>query len=112
MDDAFLQRLDIKLFIGLPDITSKQDWINRTVEKAEKAELSAWSTAKNKVDERKGALIYFEKLKKLIAIDFKENILRYTLNFTADAMKKSLAQIMTNAIQKREFWIVSTEREL
>jgi len=98
--------------IGLPDITSKQDWITRTVEKAEKAELSAWSTAKNKVDERKGALSYFEKLKKLITIDFKDNILSNTLNFTADAMKKSLAQIITNTIQKREFWIVSTDREL
>jgi hypothetical protein len=27
-------------------------------------------------------------------------------------MKKSLAQMMIDAIQKREFWIVSTGREL
>ena len=33
MDDAFLQRLDIKLFIGLPNAASRADWIKRIIDK-------------------------------------------------------------------------------
>ncbi len=40
-DDAFLQRLGIKLFISLPEIVFKQDWVTQAAKKAEKAELSA-----------------------------------------------------------------------
>ena len=80
MDDAFLQRLDIKLFIGLPNTLSRADWIKRVSEK---------TTDKTILDNKRLHKNYLETILKLLNKTFQKNILGWTLNFTADAMKKS-----------------------
>ena len=98
MDDAFLQRLDIKLFLGLPNTPSRADWILRIVNK---------TTEDLVIDNKKINKQFLERVKKILTVDLRDHILNWTINFTADAMKKSISQIMTKVTQNSNLWNAS-----
>jgi hypothetical protein len=76
MDAAFVQRMDIKIFLGVPNCEVRKSWILRKIEDYLK-------TKKN--DEL--FILYYEEFISIIS-----EWVNMTMNFTADAMKKSLDQ--------------------
>ena len=107
MDDAFLQRLDIKLFIGLPNVDSRRNWIDRITDQGHKAELAELPESALTIEAPK-----IERITALLKNELKDEILRYTVNFTADAMKKSLSQIMTSTFQHKKKFFNCSDKDL
>ncbi len=75
MDDAFVQRMDIKIFLGVPNTIIRKKWILR----------------KMKDFERKKDNLFIMNIDNFNSII--DKWIGMSINFTADAMKKSLNQI-------------------
>jgi SpoVK/Ycf46/Vps4 family AAA+-type ATPase len=79
MDQAFNERMDIKVFLGVPNCEIRKNWIYRKLE-------YYLETKKN--DEL--FKIYYNEF-----LDIVPDLVNMTINFTADAMKKSLDQYLS-----------------
>ena len=86
MDDAFKQRFDIKLFIGLPNAESRKGWLDSMVKKY---------LDQKKYDQYRTELTRLRD-------NFSELFVKNTLNFTADALKKSLQEIISKSVNVLE----------
>jgi hypothetical protein len=77
MDPAFAQRMDIKIFLGVPNFQGREKWINNYI-----------ADFRNNNKKYEKILSELDNNKQL-----KNEIKFMTLNFSADAMKKCLSEI-------------------
>lgn len=95
MDSAFIQRMDIQFFLGVPNFKGRKDWINKFI--------SDKVLYNNNHNINNGALSFINN-----DDSFQNTIMNMTLNFSADGIKKLLGSLVT----KLEELVLDIDRDI